>query len=209
MSPRSGYLLIVEDDLDILKFLETTLKFRGYRVVTARNGREGLEMARRERPALVIADIMMPKLDGFGLVHRLRIESETRSIPVIFITATYVAPEDQEFALNIGVTRFIQKPVDMDAFLATIAELMEQGEAATMEPLMELSFYEGYRMRLESKLAQKIKQIKRDERLLEKDRDGDKQTIQVSLRHAIADRDELILLLDQVYDHLAKLGRSR
>src|SRR3990172_2645439 len=104
----SGYLLIVEDDPDILKLLDTTLTFRGYRVVKAQNGREGLDAVLKERPAIVIADIMMPKLDGFGLVHRFRLNPETRDIPVVFITATYVAAEDREFALNIGATRFIR-----------------------------------------------------------------------------------------------------
>ena len=126
MSPRSGYLLIAEDDPDILKLLHTTLTFRDYRVITAPNGKDGLEIIRKELPALVIADIMMPKLDGFGLVHRLRINPATRNIPVIFITATYVAPEDKEFALTIGVTRFIQKPVDLEMLLQVIAELMDQ-----------------------------------------------------------------------------------
>src|SRR6266508_6813983 len=104
MNSGQGYLLIVEDDPDILELLETTLKFRGYRVITARNGREGLEVVKKQHPAIVIADIMMPKLDGFGLVHRLRINRETRTIPVIFITATFISPEDKAFALDIGVT---------------------------------------------------------------------------------------------------------
>src|SRR5512133_3802163 len=107
MSASSGYLLLVEDDPDILKLLNTTLTFRGYRVVTASNGKEGLEAVQREHPALVIADIMMPKLDGFGLVHRLRINPETRGIPIVFLSATDVATEDKAFALKIGVTRFI------------------------------------------------------------------------------------------------------
>lgn len=209
MGMGTGYLLVVEDDLDILKFLETTLTFRGYRVVTARNGREGLDAVRRERPALVIADIMMPQLDGFGLVHRLRIEPRTRGIPVIFITATYVAPEDIEFALNIGVTRFIQKPVDMEKFLETITELLKQGESAAMEPLKEVSFYLGYRKRLEAKFIEKEKQITRDEHLLGTSSSGEGQSLHASLRRTTAERDELKLLLDQVYQQLEKLGGSQ
>ena len=131
MSASSGYLLLVEDDPDILKLLSTTLTFRGYRVVSACNGKEGLEAVRKDRPAMVIADIMMPKLDGFGLVHRLRINPETRTIPVIFITATFLTPEDKEFAIEIGVTRFIQKPLDMDIFLDTLDKLMKKGDEAT------------------------------------------------------------------------------
>jgi CheY-like chemotaxis protein len=117
MNTKDGYLLIAEDDPDILRLLDTTLKFKGHRVVTARNGKEGLEAIQRELPAIIITDIMMPKLDGFGLVHRLRIDPKTRDIPVVFITATYVMPEDREFALNIGVTRFVQKPIDFERFL--------------------------------------------------------------------------------------------
>jgi DNA-binding response OmpR family regulator len=207
MNATPGYLLIVEDDLDILKLLEATLTFRGYRVLTACNGNEGLEVVRRELPALVIADIMMPKLDGFGLVHRLRINPETRGIPVIFITATYVAPEDKEFALNIGVTRFIQKPISLDAFLAMIAELLKQGKAAEMEPLKELSFYEGYRMRLEAKLAQINKQIARDETLLGTTSEEEEPYFRTSLHHAISEREELKLLLEQVYERLAKFDK--
>src|SRR4029453_2560923 len=132
------YLLIVEDDPDILKLLDAALTFRGYRVITARNGKEGLEAIKVKRPAIVIADIMMPKLDGFGLVHRMRINPETRDIPVVFITATYVAREDRDFALNLGATRFIQKPVDLEKFLATIAELLEQGLPTIIKPLNNL-----------------------------------------------------------------------
>ena len=143
MSTEPGYLLIVEDDPDILKLLHTTLKFKGYRVVTARNGKEGLEAVHKERPAVVIADIMMPKLDGFGLVHRLRLNPKTRDIPVIFITATYVTPEDKEFALNIGATRFLQKPVDLEEFQKTISELLKIGAAPPIEPLKEFNFYDG------------------------------------------------------------------
>ena len=127
MDAQKGYLLVVEDIPDILNLLDTTLKFKGYRVVTARDGQEALESIQRERPALIITDILMPKLDGFNLVHRLRIDPKTRRIPVIFLTATYVAPEDKAFALELGVTSFIEKPVDLETFLPMIAELMEQG----------------------------------------------------------------------------------
>lgn len=207
MNTGSDYLLIVEDDPDILKLLQTTLTFRGYRVITARNGREGLELIRAERPSIVIADIMMPKLDGFGLVHRMRLAPETCDIPVVFITATYVAPEDREFALNIGATRFIQKPVDLAAFLETVAELLESGVPVAMEPMREQSFYEGYRRRLQIKLEQKNRQITRDEHLLKTRLDEDNDDLLASLRHAIDEREELILLLDQVQEQIEKLSK--
>ena len=208
MNTGSGYLLIVEDDLDILKLLDTTLTFSGYRVITTRNGREGLEVVKRERPAIVIADIMMPKLDGFGLVHRLRINPETREIPVVFITATYVAAEDKEFALNIGATRFIQKPVDLDELLAMIMELSKQNAPAALESLNEFNFYDGYRKRLEAKLDEKNKQITRDELLLGIQADEGDQFLHASLRKARSEREELKLLLDQVHEQLEKYTKT-
>ena len=204
MNAGSSYLLIVEDDPDILKLLDTTLTFSGYRVITARNGIEGLEVIHEQRPAIVIADIMMPELDGFGLVHRLRINPETRDIPVVFITATYVTPEDRDFAYNIGATQFIQKPLNLERFLGTIAELLEQGMPVASEPLDEFNFYDGYRNRLEAKLAQINKQITRDEFLLGTPSDKGDQSLQISLHRAFSERDELKLLLDQVHEQLKK-----
>jgi DNA-binding response OmpR family regulator len=208
MNAGTDYLLIVEDDPDILKLLDATLTFKGYRVVTARNGKEGLEAIQGKRPAIVIADIMMPKLDGFGLVHRMRIHPQTRDIPVVFITATYVAREDREFALSIGATRFLQKPIDLEKFLAMIAELLKQGPPAVIKPFNELDFYNEYRRRLKAKLDEKIKQIARDEHLLATDADKEDQFLQVSLRQAIRERDELQLLLNQIHDQLEKYTRS-
>ncbi len=195
---QQGYVLIVEDVPDILRLLEETLKFRGYRALTARNGQEALETIQRERPILIITDIMMPKLDGFGLVHRLRINPETRDIPVIFLTATYVALEDKAFALNIGATRFIEKPVNFEKFLVTIEELLTQGTPAAPTLMSEAEFYEGYRQRLEKKLNQKITQITRDEHLLETLPEMEKTTFKASLQTSINERDEIQRLLDEI-----------
>lgn len=205
MKAERGYLLIVEDDLDILKLLETTLNFSGYRVVTARNGNEGLDAVRNERPAVVIADIMMPALDGFGLVHRLRINPETRTIPVVFITATYVSREDREFAMDIGATRFIQKPIELKGFLTTVEELLIQDSPVPLEPLNERKFYEGYNERLEAKLDQKNKQIARDELLLGTRSEEEDQYLEASLHQDKREREELKLLLNQVHAQLEKL----
>ncbi len=201
MDTQSGYLLVVEDIPDILKLLDATLKFKGYRVLTARNGEEALEVIQKERPLMVITDILMPKMDGFSLVHTLRIHSETRSIPVIFLSATYVAPEDKAFALNIGATRFIEKPIDLELFMKTISELLLQGAPASQEPLTEPDFYIGYRKRLKTKLNQKMTQIARTERLLETLPEEEKPSFQASLQMAISEREEIEKLLDQIREH--------
>lgn len=208
MNKGPGYLLIVEDDPDIRKLLDTTLSFRGFRVVTANNGREALEIVHKERPTMVIADIMMPQLDGFGLVHRLRLNPDTRKIPVVFITATYVTPEDKSFALRIGATRFIQKPVDLDVFLKIVDDLLELGPHTMPEPLDEFKFYDGYRDRLQAKLEEKTKQIAREEHLLETSAGTPDPDIQVSLRHARRERDELKLLLTEINRQLERIRKT-
>jgi CheY-like chemotaxis protein len=204
MNTQQGYLLVVEDIPDILTLLDTTLKLKGYRVVTSRNGQEALEAVAKECPALVVTDILMPRLDGFGLIHRLRIDPETRNIPVIFITATYVASEDREFALEIGATRFLEKPVDLEKFLSVVEELLAMGTHTRLEPFDELSFYEGYRKRLEVKLNQKIAQIARIEHLLVDPEEKDKAALRGSLHQAISEQDEIQHLLTQVNEHFEK-----
>jgi len=208
MNAVKGYVLVVEDIPDILTFLEATLKLRSHRVVTARNGQEALDAIDRECPSLVVTDILMPKLDGFGLIHRLRINPETRNIPVIFITATYIAPEDREFALEIGVTRFVEKPVDIEKFLSVVDELLTLGSHLRQEPLDEAKFYDGYRKRLEHKLNHKVEQIARIEHLLvtpeEMESEGNKAALRASLHQAISDQDEIQHLIAQIDEHYKK-----
>ncbi|MBL8050264.1 MAG: response regulator [Anaerolineales bacterium] len=209
MSTQSGYLLIVEDDNDIRQLLNTALTYAGYRVRVAPNGKEGLEAVQKERPAIVITDIMMPQLDGFGLVHRLRINPDTRDIPVVFITATYVTDEDQEFALNIGATRFLQKPVDLEQFLGTVSEVLKQNLPTEFEPLEEIDFYEGYRKRLEAKLEEKNKQIAREEYLLGTPSDENNLSMQTSIHHAVREREEIEHLLDQLLKQIEKFEKPK
>jgi CheY-like chemotaxis protein len=205
MNTTQGYVLIVEDDPDILNLLKTTLEFNGYCVLTARNGYEALDAVHQQRPAVVVADILMPRLDGFGLVNRLRINPETRDIPVVVISATYIAPEDRKFAQNIGATRFIQKPIDLERFLQTIRELPEPGASVVPEPLKDFDFYDGYRTRLESKLEERNAQIAREELLLKSTLPDEERTaIHASLRRAVSEREEIKILLEQIHAQLKK-----
>lgn len=208
MEKQQGYVLVVDDIPDILKLLDATLKFKGYRVVTARDGQEALEAIQRERPALVIADILMPKMDGFSLLHRIRLDPEIRDLPVIFLSATYVAEEDKEFAHAIGVTRFIEKPVDWDKFLPVISDILTKGAPASPTLLNEIEFYKRYRQRLEIKLKQKVSQIARDEHLLKTLPESQKPTFESTLQHAIRERDELQLILNKVRERIDNLSDS-
>ena len=194
-----GPLLVVEDVPNILELLEVTLRFKGYPVVTATNGQEALEQVRRQRPALVITDILMPRMDGYALVHALRKDPLTSQIPIIFLSATYITPEDKNFALSLGAVRFLEKPVDTEDFLLTVAEVLTQGITSMPQPMGEKEFMMGYRQRLESKLHHKNTQIARTERLLQSLPEDQKQAFEALLRQAVRDRDEIQEELAQLF----------
>jgi len=191
MSTSPGPILIVEDIPNILTLLETTLRLNGYVTVTARNGKEALDSIFNQRPALVITDILMPKLDGFALAQRLRCDPKTSSIPIIFLSATYVTPEDKFFAMSLGAVRFLEKPVDTEEFVLTVAEVLTIGPATIPRPLSEKEFYHCYRERLEYKLNHKLSQIHRTERLLETLPEDKKTPFQSLLKEARRDRSEI------------------
>lgn len=211
MSTLYGPILIVEDVPNVLELLEVTLRFKGYAVLTARNGEEALEVVARQKPVLIITDILMPKMDGYAFVQKLRLNPETRPIPVVFLSATYVTPEDKDFALSLGAARFMEKPIDTEDFLLTVAELVTQQlpteERPRQEPLDMERFYEGYRTRLENKLRHKNTQIARAERLLPTLPSDQRPAFEALLKQSMRDRDEIQTELDDIYKTIDELKK--
>lgn len=208
MSVPYGPILIVEDVPNVLELLEVTLRFKGYPVVVAKDGQEALDRIAKERPALVVTDILMPKLDGYALAYRLRTDPTTKDIPIIFISATYVTQEDKNFAMELGAARFIEKPIDIEEFLLTVAELLTQGPEEAPEPISGQRFYQGYRERLENKLHHKNVQIARTERLMATLPASQRPAFEALLQQALRDRDEIQAELNQVYSILEEYKRS-
>ena len=202
---ESKVLLIVEDIPNILELLDLTLKFNGYQVLTARNGEEALDVLKDKRPALIITDILMPRMDGFTLIYRLRSDQNTRDIPVVFLSATYVSPEDKAFATTLGATEFIEKPIDNKVLLKTIANLLKQPPAVTPMLLKEREFFEKYQARLETKLEQKNTQIARAERLLETVPPNEKPGFETTLNQAISDQKAIEIELENLRKHLSDI----
>ena len=204
-----GPILVVEDISNVLELLEVTLRFKGYPVITARNGQEALEAIAHERPALIITDILMPKMDGFTLAHQLRKDPHTRSIPIVFLSATYLTPEDKRFALSLGAVRFMEKPIDAEEFLLTVAEILTMGTPTIPAPMSERDFYQGYRERLEHKLRHKNTQIQRTERRLATLPEDQRPAFLSLLNQAVADRNEIQSELDQLYRILDELKLAK
>ena len=204
-----GPLLVVEDVPNILELLTVTLRFKGYPVITARNGEEALETIAKERPALIITDILMPKMDGYAFVQKLRTDVKTHDIPIIFLSATYVTPEDKTFALSLGASRFIEKPIDTEDFLLTIAVLLTQGPSTVPQPLEDGEFYIGYRQRLENKLRHKNTQITRTERLLKTLPEEQVPSFEQLLDQANRDRNQIRAELEEIQKILKNFPETK
>lgn len=203
-----GPILVVEDIPNIRDLLSVTLRFKGYPVITAQNGEEALEIMQEKRPALIITDILMPKMDGYAFVQKLRTDPDTHAIPIIFLSATYTTPEDKIFGLSLGAARFIEKPIDTEDFLLTVAELLADGPATVPQPLEDQKFYLGYRERLETKLRHKNTQITRTERLLKTLPKEQISAFQELLAQANRDRQEIRAELEQIQLILAKFPKE-
>jgi two-component system cell cycle response regulator DivK len=102
-------ILIADDYDDNRELLRLMLEAEGYPVREARNGREALEAAREEAPALALIDLSMPSLDGWALLKELRADERTRAIPCVAVTA-FAADQDRRRALDAGFDAYISKP---------------------------------------------------------------------------------------------------
>ena len=116
-------ILYVEDNDDNIYMLTRRLVRKGYEVVVAMDGEAGIEVARREAPALILMDLSLPVIDGWETTRRLKAEPETRAIPVIALTA-HAMEGDREKALAAGCDDFDTKPVELPRLLGKIEALL-------------------------------------------------------------------------------------
>ncbi|WP_237195080.1 response regulator transcription factor [Rothia nasimurium] len=116
-------LLVVDDEPNILELLATSLRFAGFEVVTASNGREALEKAETESPDLAVLDVMLPDMDGFTVTRKLR--SSGRLFPVLFLTAKDDT-EDKVTGLTVGGDDYVTKPFSLDEVVARIRAVLRR-----------------------------------------------------------------------------------
>lgn len=112
-------ILLVDDERAILKVLSIKLRISGYDVVTAPDGQEALDLVKSESPDIMLLDVIMPGIDGFGVLERLRTFSE---LPVIVFSAR---TENAQKALSLGANHFITKPLDVDDLVKRIEILLD------------------------------------------------------------------------------------
>ena len=113
-------ILVVDDETAILETLRDILDAEGYEVATALNGQEGLKRMREVRPDLVLLDVMMPLLDGLGMLAVMREDPSWRDVPVVLMSAGKVPQLDQ-----LSVRRFLAKPFELDALLDAVSQSLD------------------------------------------------------------------------------------
>jgi two-component system, cell cycle response regulator DivK len=118
-------ILVVEDDSKSRKLVRDLLTVKGYTLVEAETGEEGVRLAQERRPGLVLMDIRLPGIDGIQALKRLRAEVATREIPVMAMTASVMAG-DRRKVLDAGFDAFQSKPIKIRDFLAAVEELLER-----------------------------------------------------------------------------------
>ena len=119
-------ILYVEDNDDNVFMLTRRLSKRGYEVVVAGDGAQGVAKARDEQPALILMDLSLPVLDGWEATRKIKADPATREIPVIALSA-HAMPGDREKALAAGCDDYDTKPIEMPRLLAKIAALLPEG----------------------------------------------------------------------------------
>jgi DNA-binding NarL/FixJ family response regulator len=144
---NSKKILVIEDEPEMRRNLVTILKLEHYLPLAAENGMIGLELARREKPDLILCDIMMPELDGHAVVQALRNEPALASIPFIFLTAKG-EKSDQRSGMNLGADDYLTKPVSktdlLNAMESRLRRAEQQGhrefkpDFSSPEPLIKL-----------------------------------------------------------------------
>ncbi len=119
-------ILIIEDNAANMALVEYLLKAAGHLTQAATDGAEGVRMARKERPDLVLCDLQMPVLGGYEVLQQLRSDANTRAIPIVAVTA-FSTPGDQTKVIEAGFNGYLSKPIEPETFVAQIEKYLPAG----------------------------------------------------------------------------------
>jgi DNA-binding NarL/FixJ family response regulator len=132
-------ILVIEDEPEMRRNITTLLRYHDYEPISAENGRQGIEAARRERPDLILCDVMMPELDGYGVLQALQTDGLLAQIPFIFLTAKG-EKDDLRSGMNLGADDYLTKPVaNADLVQAIETRLRRSGQQVKREFTLDFS----------------------------------------------------------------------
>ena len=127
---NKAYILIVDDDPDILEGIITILETQPYRLATARDGIKCIEMIRAEKPDLLILDLLMPRMDGWGVIREMRSEPQYSDIPIMILSTVIEDASRRRYELETGmamnVQAYIQKPAKPTELIQRVEKLLKK-----------------------------------------------------------------------------------
>jgi len=140
-------ILVIEDEPEMRRNIAALLRYRNYEPIEAENGRKGVELARREKPDLILCDVMMPELDGYGVLQALQEDTTLALVPFIFLTAKG-EKNDLRSGMNLGADDYLTKPVANKDLVSAIEARLRRSELqanrefkpdfSSFEPLLTL-----------------------------------------------------------------------
>ena len=124
---RTKRVLVIEDNENNIYLITFMLQKNGYDFIEARDGAEGVELAVKEKPDLILMDMQLPVLDGYEAAKRIKAMEETKDIPIIALTS-FAMLGDKEKAMNAGCDGYIEKPINPETIMAEIKKYLETNE---------------------------------------------------------------------------------
>ena len=164
-------ILIAEDNESSRVLLEAVLAAEGYEVVAFENGLKALAYLQTQIVDLIVSEILMPEMDGYGLCRAVKQNHYLASIPFIFYTATYTSPQDERFAISMGATKFLIKPMATLDLLKVVADVINSHEKVGAPRGRGL--YRGSPLKLDKQYAERVR-AKLDEKVLEAEEERQK-----------------------------------
>jgi PAS domain S-box-containing protein len=209
-------ILVVDDKEDNLYFLNVLLTGHGYQVDTARHGADALIQARKALPALVIADLLMPVMDGYTLLRQWKADKKLCAVPIVIYTATYTAPEDEQLAISLGADAFLVKPIEPDELIKRVRQILAHPARHVPSPPKNKTegkgeLFKQYNEALVRKLEVKTVQLEAANRALEQEMAERKALVQTQAaivdalpaHLALLDSDGVILTVNEPWRQFA------
>jgi CheY-like chemotaxis protein len=119
-------VLVIDDEPDVRWLIRMSLERAGHEVIDAEDGLRGVALAQRQRPAIIVLDLMMPVMDGYAVLAELARDPRTSAVPVIVLSARAI-PDEAERAVGAGARRFLEKPFDPDLLARELDSLLDAG----------------------------------------------------------------------------------
>ena len=123
------YILVVDDDPDILENVITILESQPYRLATVRDGKQCMELIKQEIPDLLILDLLMPRMDGWGVIREMRSEPKYASVPILILTTVIEDASRRRYELETGmamdVQQYVQKPIKPGKLIELVANMLQ------------------------------------------------------------------------------------